>query len=98
MHKTLFYPDLGSLHDFWYVRLAGSGIGNSFYNYFHAAILAEQFRGSLITPAWFSLKSGPVLRGERCRRFYWRMFKPYPGEISGPRKLMVLRKAFANRH
>jgi hypothetical protein len=96
--STVFYPDLGSLYDLWYVRLSGVGIGNCFYNYFHAAVLAEKYNGRLITPPWFSLKIGPILRGERSKRFYWRMFKPYPGEIFGLAKLGAMLAGSPGRH
>jgi hypothetical protein len=78
--------------------MSGVGIGNCFYNYFHTAVLAEKYNGTVITPPWFSLKIGPILRGERSKRFYWDMFSPYPGELKGLRKLTALLTGFPRRH
>lgn len=95
---TCFYPDLGSSRDLWFARVSGAGIGNGLYNYFHAMVLARQFGGTVISPPWFSLKLGPLLRGEMSTRLYWRMFRPYPGEISGVRKLITLLSTFSKRN
>jgi len=95
---TLFYPSLGSVRDLWFVRLSGAGLGNGFFSYFHAVVLAQKHHGVVITPPWFALKLGPILRGEKSKRFYWRMFKPYPGEIAGVKKLMALLRGFPSRH
>jgi hypothetical protein len=87
---TLVYPLLGAERDLGFARLSGHGLGNSFYSYFHAAVLAARGGASCIMPAWFSLKLGPLLRGESSKRFYFRMFSPYPGEIHGLGKLLKL--------
>jgi hypothetical protein len=88
--STLVYPSLGSVHDLWFVRMSGSGLGNAFYNYFQAVALAAQCDATVIVPPWFSVKIGPMLRGQSGKRFYLGMFKPYRGEIRGLRKLWVL--------
>src|SRR5882672_6411684 len=94
---TLVYPALGSVHDLWFVRMSGSGLGNAFYNYFQAVALADQCDATVIVPPWFSVKIGPMLRGQSGKRFYLGMFKPYPGEIRGLRKLWVLLSRFRKR-
>jgi hypothetical protein len=94
---TLVYPALGSVYDLWFLRISGSGIGNAFYNYFQAVVLADQCDAMVIVPPWFSLKIGPMLRGQSGKRFYLGMFKPYPGEIRGLRKLGVLLSRYRTR-
>jgi hypothetical protein len=94
---TVVYPALGSEWDIWFARLSGHGLGNSFYSYFHAVVLAEHFNATIISPAWFSLKIGPLLRGASSKRFYWRMFRPSRGEIHGWRKLIVLLSRYRRR-
>lgn len=81
--QPLLYPLLGSLKDLGFVRLSGNGLGNSFYSYFHAFVLAERNNGRLIRPAWFSLKTGPLRRGDASKRLYLGLFRPMPDEISG---------------
>jgi len=67
---TLVYPALGSVRDLWFVRMSGSGLGNAFYNYFQAVALADQCDATVIVPPWFSVKIGPMLRGQSGKRFY----------------------------
>lgn len=88
--RTTFYPRLGSKYDLWFARVAGAGLANGFYNYFHAAILAQQHNGDLITPPWLSIKLGTILRAERSKRFYFGLFNSYAGELTGLRKLMAM--------
>ena len=79
------------------MRLSGCGLGNCFYSYFHAVVLAQKHHATLIAPPWFSIKLGPLLRGEPSKRLYWRMFKPYPGDIHGARKLLTLLRSYRKR-
>jgi len=95
--RTVIYPVLGSSADLWFMRVAGHGLGNCFYTYFHAVALAEGCGAVVVAPPWFSLKIGPLLRGERSKRFYWRMFRPFDGEIHGARKLLTLLRSYRKR-
>jgi hypothetical protein len=88
---------LGSVHDLWFVRMSGSGLGNAFYNYFQAVALADRCDATVIVPPWFSVKIGPMLRGQSGKRFYLGMFKPYRGEMRGLRKLWVLLSRYRRR-
>jgi len=97
MHSTIVYPCLGGKRDLWFARLSGHGLGNAFYSYFHAVVLAEQCGATVVSPPWFSLKIGPLLRGENSKRFYWRMFRPYTGELHGLRKLLALAFRYPKR-
>ena len=94
---TALYPLLGGNRDLGFARLAGHGLGNSFFTYFHAAALAEASGATLLAPAWFSLKLGPLLRGEASKRLYWRMFRPHPDELAGYAKLATLLRSYARR-
>jgi hypothetical protein len=77
--------------------MSGSGLGNAFYNYFQAVVLAEQCDATVIVPPWFSLKIGPILRRQSGKRFYLGMFKPYRGEIRGLHKLWIFLSRYRNR-
>ena len=77
------YPSLPGRSDFGILRISGNGIGNCFYAYFHAFVLAKQHNGQLVAPTWRSIKLGPLLRGEFSLRRYGTMFRPHPEEISG---------------
>jgi hypothetical protein len=97
-NSTFVYPYLGSHYDLWYARLSGHGLGNCFYSYFHAAVLAHRAQVPMIFPAWFSLKVGPLLRGDSSKRFYLGIFRPPAGEISGLHKFGVLAARYPARH
>jgi hypothetical protein len=94
---TTVYPLFDPGQDFWFARIGGCGLGNCFYTYFQAFALAERFNATMIAPPWFTLKLGPVLRGETSKRFYWRMFKPFPGDIHGLDKLRILLRDYRKR-
>ena len=88
--KTYFYPRLGGRKDFWFFRLGGDGIGNGLYNYFHAYVLALKNNGVIISPPWPTLKIGPLLRGERSKRFYLGLFEAAENDVSSIRKFFTL--------
>ena len=94
---TIIYPAIGAEFDLWFVRLSGHGLGNCFYTYFHAVALAERVEAQIITPPWLSLKPGTFIRRESSKRTYWRMFRPYAGELHGLCKLLALLKTYGNR-
>ena len=94
---TIVYPAIGAEWDLWVARVSGHGLGNCFYCYFHAVILAESLGATVIFPPWLSLKIGPMLRGASTKRFYWRMFKPYPGERAGFAKFVTLLSKYHRR-
>ena len=95
--KTTVYPSFDARLDLWFARLGGSGLGNCFYPYFHAYVLALRSGAALIAPPWFSLKLGPLLRGESSKRFYWRLFRPCPGDIDGGAKFVKLLAGYRRR-
>jgi hypothetical protein len=87
--KTI-YPSLPGRWDVFGFRVGSSGLGNCFFAYFHAVVLAELHQGQLIAPSWRSIKLGPYLRGELSPRSYGPLFRPHPREISGMRKYAFL--------
>jgi hypothetical protein len=95
---TVVYPKIGAEWDLWVVRLSGYGLGNCFYCYFHAVVLAEKYGATVLHPPWLSLKVGPMLRGAATKRFYWRMFRPYPGERHGVAKFLTLLAKYSRRN
>jgi hypothetical protein len=94
-NETLYYPLLGSERDFGFVRLSGLGLGNSFFTYFHAHLLSQKHGGRVIFPAWRSIKTGPLLRGDARKRFYSGLFQPAPDEVAGFAKYAALARVVA---
>jgi len=94
---TIVYPAIGAQWDMWVARISGHGLGNCFFCYFHAVVLAEKLGATVLYPPWLSLKIGPMLRRSKNKRFYWRMFKPYPGERSGFAKILTLVARYPKR-
>ncbi len=94
---TLVYPVLGGNWDLAFVRVSGHGLGNCFYTYFHAVALAEKSEARLVAPPWLCLKIGPLLRGSASKRLYWRMFKPFDGDLHGLAKVFALLRSYRRR-
>jgi hypothetical protein len=84
------YPSLPGGPDYGIIRIAGAGIGNCLYVYFHAVVMAKQANGRIIAPTWSSVKIGPLLRMERSLRRYGTMFRSHPDEVHGPMKALRL--------
>jgi hypothetical protein len=84
------YPSLPGGPDYGVIRIAGAGIGNCLYVYFHAVVMAKQVSGRIIAPTWSSVKIGPLLRMERSLRRYGTMFRAHPDEVHGPMKAVRL--------
>lgn len=84
------YASLPAVVDALFVRIGGAGIGNCFFAYFHAALLAERTGQRMITPAWSNIGIGVFLRGDYSRRRYGVMFMPHADELTGLAKAWVL--------
>lgn len=95
--KEVFYPCFFKDLDFWFFRIAGCGLGNAFYDYFHTVILARKCGGAVVFPAWPTFKIKTFLRGDHSKRLYFRLFYPSHNEISGVRKFFVLLKGWRKR-
>lgn len=81
--KLHIYPRLPGRRDMGFARLAGAGLGNCFFTYFHAYRLAIEQGARLVAPAWRAVRIGPLLRGERTRRHYARELRRHPDEVGG---------------
>jgi hypothetical protein len=92
------YPSLPGGPDYGIIRIAGAGIGNCLYVYFHAVVLAKQANGRIIAPTWSSVKIGPLLRMERGLRRYGTMFRAHPDEVHGPIKAVRLASMWPRRN
>lgn len=96
--RAVIYPLLGAaVRDLGFLRISGSGIGNSLFPYFRSLILAQQSGARLLTPAWPSFRPGLFLRKESNKRLYLGIFRSHPDEISGVRKYLLLLSAFLRR-
>jgi hypothetical protein len=93
----IIYPSLPAGHDLSGIRIGGNGMGNCFFAYFHAVVMAQEVKGRLIAPTWWSVKIGPLLRREVTLRRYGTMFRPHPDEISGLHKALRLMRFWSSR-
>jgi hypothetical protein len=91
------YPGLPGTFDVSGLRFGGNGIGNCFFAYFHAVVVAKKSNGRIIAPTWWSVKIGPMLRREFSLRRYGSMFCAHPDEISGWRKVIRLASTWPGR-
>ncbi len=85
------YPKL-SARDWMIFRVGGSGLGNIMFTYARALAYAEKNGCKLIWPTWPSFILGPLLRGEKDKRFYTKLFRNKSGHISGSEKIKLLRR------
>lgn len=96
--RAVIYPLLGAaVKDLGFLRISGSGIGNSLFPYFRSLILAQASGARLLTPAWPSFRPGLFLRKQANKRLYLGIFRSHPDEISGLRKYALLLSAFLRR-
>ncbi|CAM6054515.1 unnamed protein product [Sphagnum tenellum] len=89
-NMATIYPSLPGAADFGVIRIGGNGMGNCLYPYFHAAVMAKKYNCQMLAPLWWSIKIGPVLRGEFSLRRYGKMFRAHPDEIVGLRRALRL--------
>lgn len=66
----LFHNPSLSAVDFGLFRTPGAGLGNLLFPILRAVIGREKRGGTLVYPTFAQLKWGPLLRGERDKRFY----------------------------
>lgn len=83
----IYYPRL-STSDLGVVRLGGPGLANCMFFAAKAYVEANRNGGMIISPSWTKFSLGPILRRERDKRFYSRLFKTYG--ISGFSKMLLL--------
>lgn len=87
MRRIYVYPKFSTLGAFGF-RAGGPGLGNLFFPFARALILAKNFSFVPINPSWATMKLGPILRLERDARWYTRVFNPKG--ISGLLKTYLL--------
>jgi hypothetical protein len=87
MSRIYVYPRFSTLGAFGF-RGGGPGLGNLFFPYARALLLAKEHNYALINPSWATFKLGPFLRRERDARLYLKIFKPRG--VSGLRKTFLL--------
>lgn len=77
--------------DFQIFRLGGAGLGNILFTYARTVVFASKNKDvEVIWPTWRSIKVGPILRGEKDKRFYFDLFKNHSGYIDGIEKARLL--------
>jgi hypothetical protein len=86
---TYSYARLGG-RDFCFFRLFGPGLGNLLFPWARFMVATRKYHLTPISPAWPQLKWGTVRRGEKDRRFYFGLFRPPDGQITGVQKLRLL--------
>lgn len=81
-----------SRNDFGILRLpiSGLGLGNLLFPWARFMIATKEYRLRPIFPTWFQIRFGPILRGEKDKRFYHDLFCKPQGQIGGWRKLYLL--------
>jgi len=87
MSRTYVYPQFSTLGAFGF-RAGGPGLGNLFFPYARALLLAKQHHFALVNPSWPTIKLGTFLRRERDKRLYVQVFRPRG--IAGPKKTFLL--------
>ena len=70
------------------LRLGGPGLGNLLFPWSRAVVFAKKHNLKRINSTWRTLKLGPIIRGERDKRFYTDLFKE--NEIGGLKKTILL--------
>lgn len=82
------YPALGGIHDFGFFRIGGPGLANMLLSWARSVVAAKRLDATLLTPAWFSPKIGPLLRGEADKRMYLGIFQQDGVSLGGAMKLL----------
>ena len=88
-YSTYVYPRF-SAPDCGLIRLGGAGLGNLLFLWARAVALSYTYNLRLVSPTWRTIKVGPLLRGERDKRWYWDLFHGRSHYIRGFDKLKAL--------
>lgn len=76
MGNISIYPKLPSVYHF-IIRFMGSGLANCLFIYARAVLLSEKYNLPILNPSWVQFNIGPYLRGEKDKRHYNGLFKPF---------------------
>lgn len=85
--NIFYYPRL-STTDFGFFRIGGPGLANCMFFAANAYVNSVVNNGKFIEPTWTKFSVGPILRKERDKRVYYRLFKTLG--IAGVKKLILL--------
>jgi hypothetical protein len=67
-------------------RLPRAGLGNRLFPWARCRIFSLVTGLPMLAPSWTQLTLGPLLRGQRDRRFYHDLFRPTEAEVGGWRR------------
>lgn len=87
------YPQL-SPYDLGWFRISGAGLANCMFVAARAYILSEKYKCKFIAPTWSKFSIGPILRKEKDKRIYFRLFRNMG--ITGVLKLWLIIKSLFN--
>ncbi|MFQ5850582.1 MAG: alpha-1,2-fucosyltransferase [Candidatus Binatia bacterium] len=79
-----------SRYDLGLVRFLGTGLGNLLFPWARFAVATRKYGLTPISPTWFQVRVGTLLRKEADKRFYNGIFRTPSGQISGWTKLYLL--------
>lgn len=82
----------GNLARFVYPDLGRAGLGNELFALSRAFDRSITAHATLLPPRWLQLRVGPIIRGERDTRQYWRLFR------RPQLRMVVLRFALTRLH
>ncbi|MEM7577869.1 MAG: hypothetical protein AAF328_10380 [Planctomycetota bacterium] len=71
--------------------LGRAGLANRLFCWGRAQAAAERYGLPMLAPQWVKMKIGPILRGERDKRFYLGLFRP-EGYVTGPKAWWIQRR------
>jgi len=80
--KLSYFDSLG-------LRLGGPGLGNLLFPWARSVVFANKYNIKRINTTWPTLKIGPILRGEKDKRFYSDLFIENQN-IGGIKKFLLL--------
>lgn len=75
--------------DFNFFRLLGPGLGNLLFPWARMVAASKQNGWRMLWPTWPQLKIGPIMRGERDKRFYADLFRNPGYYVDGAHKAWI---------
>lgn len=73
-----------------YPSLPRAGLANRLFTWARCKLFSLDKSVVMISPTWYRLGIGPLLRGEKDLRTYWNTFTSHPDEVRGFRKAQLL--------
>ena len=81
---------MSSLYGF--AEVGRFGLGHSMLAWARCRLWCDDHSIPMLAPSWRQLRIGPILRGERDKRQYYRLFR-FPGYVTGLKRMAVLATA-----